>query len=452
MKEIISAQRSFFISNETKTIAFRKAMLLKLKATILKHEDEIYDALKADLNKSKTESFLTEVQMVLSEIEVSLKQLCSWQKPKRAKTPFFQFPSKSKIYREPFGVALIMSPWNYPFQLSLAPLVGAIAGGNCAILKTSKSSQATSEIVKKIIDEAFEKHYIFALSDQYSYDEILAEKYDIIFFTGSERVGKIVMEAASRHLTPVLLELGGKSPCIVEKTADPYIAAKRIVWGKFLNSGQTCVAPDYVLVDKTLEHELLDIIKLEITRLYGTPLENPDYPKIINRHHFERLKTHILNCNDKYGGLFLDSTMQIEPTLFLNASFNSPIMEEEIFGPILPIITYEKLSEAVTAIKKRPRPLALYMFTKDKALADAVINSVSFGSGCINDTVMQVANHHIPFGGVAQSGMGCYHGEYSFKAFTREKGILISKNYLDIPLRYPPYTKNKSSLLKKLMK
>lgn len=452
MKDILSKQREFFSTNETKTISFRKAMLQKLKASILLHEGEIYAALKQDLNKSETEAYLTEVQMVVSEIDVALKHLSSWQKPKRVATPISHFPAKSRIYREPFGIALVMSPWNYPFQLALAPVAGAISGGNCVVLKTSKNAPAVCNVIKKIIRHAFEEKFVCCVSDEYSYDEVLEQQYDIIFFTGSERVGKIVMEAASRHLTPVLLELGGKSPCIIEKTADLYIAAKRVAWGKFLNSGQTCVAPDYVLIEKSAEKEFVEILLIELERQYKTALENPDYPRIINLHHYNRLNSLIAGHKNKHGGACDDKTMQIEPTLFFDVSFDDEIMQEEIFGPILPIITYENLSDIVKKIKALPKPLALYMFSKDTAMIDAVINSISFGSGCINDTVMQLANHHLPFGGVSQSGMGNYHGKHSFDAFTREKGILFAKNYLDLPLRYPPYTQKKLNLIKKIMK
>lgn len=438
-------------------------MLKALSRAVLTHEQELYSALRSDLNKSEGEAYLTELSMVMSELKTARDKLLSWQKPKHAKTPISHFPAKSRIYREPYGCVLILSPWNYPVQLLLLPLIGAIAGGNCAILKPSKSSPAVSRLISELIAKTFPADYIAAIGpdESLSYDEILAIPYDLIFFTGSERVGKIVMEKAAKHLTPVVLELGGKSPCIIEKTADIKLAAKRIAWGKLLNAGQTCVAPDYLLVASQIKEEFINALKLELCNFHDDAIQNNTYPKIINRHHFDRLKAYIDKTPDKLfcesdtvaneKKAFDEATLKIPPIIFPNASFSDPVMQEEIFGPILPIISFSKIDDIIKEIKSRPRPLALYLFTQNKSVINQVITELSFGGGCINDVIMQIANHFLPFGGVSQSGMGSYHGKWSFNTFTREKSVLIGKRAPDIPLRYPPYTKKKLNLIKKFM-
>lgn len=452
MNLILEKQRMFFQSDKTKTIAFRKKMLLKLYYAVKNNEEQIYAALKSDLNKSEIESYLTELQMVYSEIRLALKKIATWQKPKKVKTPITHFPATSYIYHEPYGNVLILSPWNYPIQLALVPLVGAITGGNCAILKTSKSSKNVSYIIKKIINETFPNEYIYCASDEYSYDDILALQYDLIFFTGSENVGKTVMKAASKHLTPVVLELGGKSPCIIEKTANIKLAAKRLAWGKYLNSGQTCVAPDYVLIDSSIKESFLQEFTLQIKAMYQNPLTNPNYPKIITEHHFKRLIALIENEPNKFGGNSDKEKQIIEPTVFTNASFDDPVMKEEIFGPILPIISYENIKDVVKILKSKPKPLALYLFSENNSLTKSIINTLPFGGGCINDVIMHLANHHLPFGGAGSSGMGNYHGKFSFDTFTRNKSVLKGKSFLDIPLRYPPYTDIKLKMIYKITK
>ncbi|WP_077534678.1 aldehyde dehydrogenase [Massiliimalia massiliensis] len=452
MKDLMDRQNTFFRENRTKPEKFRREALSRLLRAVEERENEIYAALFEDLHKSEYEAYLTEIQMVKQEIKTSLKHLHRWMKPKRVGTPITHFPSSSRIYREPFGSVLILSPWNYPFQLCMVPLVGAIAGGNCAVVKPSRSSPHVAEVIHKIISEAFSEEYIACVSESISYDELLGQRYDLIFFTGSERVGKIVMEAASRHVTPVVLELGGKSPCIVDRTAPLDLAAKRIAWGKFLNAGQTCVAPDYVLVDRTVEKAFLEKLKEQIKALYGEALENPDYPKIINQHHFKRLSDYIDTCTDCWGGKTNPNSRQIEPTIFFRASFDDPIMQEEIFGPILPVIAYRDRNEMIDTVKRRPKPLALYLFSTDKLFTEQVMSEISFGGGCINDTVMHLANHHLPFGGVGGSGMGGYHGGYSFETFTHAKGILVGKPYLDLPFRYPPYREDQLRWVKRLTK
>lgn len=452
MQEILKKQRDFFNSQATKPVEFRIKMLKKLQNAILFNEELIYQALKSDLNKSQMEAYLTEVQIVLAEIKLAIKKVKKWQKPKRVPTPLTHFGSSSYVYSEPFGVVLILSPWNYPFQLAIAPLVGAIATGNCAVLKVSKSSVNTSNVIDKIIKETFDEEYICCTGDAYSYDEILSQKYDFIFFTGSENVGKIVMEAASKNVTPLVLELGGKSPCIIDSDANIELAAKRIAWGKFLNSGQTCVAPDYVMIDKSVKADFIKAIQKHIALMYQNALQNENYPGIINVHHFDRLSALIANEKSKIGGKTDAIKRKIEPTLFTQASHDDAVMQEEIFGPILPIISYDRIEEVIEILKNRPKPLALYLFSDNKQVTKTILSSVSFGGGCVNDVVMQIASHYLPFGGVGSSGMGCYHGKYSFDLFTHKKGIVKSNSFLDIPLRYPPYTKGKKSIIKMLTK
>ncbi|WP_229423248.1 aldehyde dehydrogenase [Massiliimalia timonensis] len=452
MNQLVQKQHDFFMTNCTKEESFRRKSLENLLQAIEKREPELYEALKQDLNKSEYEGYLTEVQIVKQEIKTALKSLHRWCKPKRVKTPVTHFPASSRVYREPFGVTLILSPWNYPFQLAMVPLVGAIAGGNCAVLKSSKSSPAVSGVIRRMLEDAFPEEYISCAPDEASYDEILAQKYDLIFFTGSERVGKIVMEAASKHLTPVVLELGGKSPCIVDKSAAIELAAKRIAWGKFLNAGQTCVAPDYVLVDQSVKKAFVSELQYQVKELYGHALENPDYPKVVNRHHFDRLTGYIKERDNVIGGASDEKTNRIEPTIFCDASWDEPAMQEEIFGPVLPVIAYDDPQQMIASIKARSKPLALYLFTKDRTFVQKIMKEVSFGGGCVNDVVMHLANHHLPFGGVGNSGMGQYHGDYSFEAFTHVKGVLWAKSYLDMPFRYPPYRESMFRWVKRLTK
>lgn len=452
MENLVKSQHIFFKTDATKDLRFKKEMLKKLEKSVLFYQDEICDALKADLNKSECESYLSEIQIVLSEIKLALKHIKKWSKPKKVFTPLTHFPGKSYIYNEPFGVTLILSPWNYPFQLSFVPLVGAICGGNCAILKTSKSSPHVSRIIETIIEKTFLPNYIACAKKGTKYDEILAQKYDLIFFTGSERVGKIVMEAAAKNLTPVILELGGKSPCIVEKSADISVAARKIAWGKYLNAGQTCVAPDYVLIDKGLKEAFVKKFEEEIAFMYGDALNNPDYPHIVNKEHFDRLMALINSEHNKYFNGCDAKSLCISPTVFTDASFEDEIMKNEIFGPILPIIPYSNISNALKYIKSKPTPLALYLFTSDRKIEKEIIKSLPFGGGCINDVIMHLANDHLPFGGFGSSGLGNYHGYFSFKAFTREKSIFKSKTFLDIPLRYPPYSKSKFDIIRIITK
>lgn len=451
IKLLVKKQKVFFETGLSKNVNFRKEKLICLYSVIVRNEELILDALKADLNKSKYEAYMTEVGIVLSEIKFMLKKITKWSKPKRVRTSITQAPGKSVIYHEPFGTTLIISPWNYPFQLAINPLIGAIAAGNTAILKPSNYSINTSKIIKQIIEEVFPEEYVSVVEG--GRDEntsLLDQRFDFIFFTGSVAVGKVVMEAAAKYLTPVCLELGGKSPCIVEKTADLRLAAKRIIWGKLINSGQTCIAPDYVLVDKVIKNQLLILMKEAIINFYEEKSLDCDYyPKIISNKHYDRLLKLVLNEEVYYGNE--TNGTQISPTILNNVSWNSPIMQEEIFGPILPILDFEDLSDAILKIKEREKPLALYLFSKNKEIQNKIVREISYGGGCINDTILHLSSETLPFGGVGNSGLGNYHGYYSFKTFSHEKGILKKGSLFDIALRYPPYNK-KMTLIKKILK
>lgn len=436
---IVKSQKEYFYTNATKDIAFRKNSLNKLLESIVEHEQAIYDALMHDLGKSKEEAYLTEVSVVISEIKFAIKNLEKWAAPKKARTPLKLFPGKSYILKDPYGTVLIMAPWNYPFQLAMCPLVGAIAGGNCVIVKASKSSPYTTQAIIDIVNSVFDRKYIYVIEEAVSYDEILNQPYDYLFFTGSERVGKTVMRAAAEHLIPVTLELGGKSPCIVDKTANIDLAAKRIMWGKVMNAGQTCVAPDYVVVHETVKDELILSLKKYAKEFIGDPFANDGYPKIINLHHYMRLMNAIAKENNVIGGRGDDKQNKIEPTIIPDATFESPMMKEEIFGPILPIITYDDLEELLLTLKHRPTPLACYIFSEDNDIIHQIEDTLCFGGGCVNDTILQIANSNLPFGGVGASGMGRYHGKYSFDTFTRCKSIYRNSTGTDIAMRYPPY-------------
>ncbi len=451
-KGVIKQQRDFFATGKTKGIDFRLEQLKTLSKAIIENEEEIMEALNRDLNKASFEAYGTEIGFVLDEIKYLRKNLPKWAKRKRVKTPIMHFLSSSYIYSEPYGVTLIMSPWNYPFQLALVPLVGSIAAGNCSIIKPSEYSPYTSAVLDKIIKDYFEPSYVAVLQGGIDLNKkLLQEKFDYIFFTGSTSVGKIVMKAASKHLTPVTLELGGKSPCIVDETADIDLAAKRIVWGKFLNAGQTCVAPDYILVQSSIKNRLITKMQEYIIKFYGNnPCNNDQYPKIINERHFKRLINLMKNGKIIFGGQYSEESYHIAPTILSDVAWENPIMQEEVFGPLLPLIEFEDLSEVVLEVKEQPKPLALYLFTDNREREKYIIDNISFGGGCINDTMVHLATQHLPFGGVGDSGMGGYHGKASFDTFSHKKGILKKSNLLDIPLRYPPYKKH-LKLLKKLM-
>lgn len=452
IQSVVERQRAYFLCDETKDISFRMDALRKLESAIQACEGEILKALKEDLNKSDFEAYATEIGIVYSELDDALKHLPGWARKKRVRTPVMHFKASSWMVPEPYGVVLIMSPWNYPFQLSLAPLIGAMAAGNCAVVKPSSYSPRTSAVVAKILGECFSEEYIAVVEGgREANQELLKQKFDYIFFTGSVNVGKTVMEAASKHLTPVTLELGGKSPCIVHKDANPELAARRIIWGKCLNSGQTCVAPDYLLVHRDIKDRVISAMKTSIIEFFGEkPCQSPEYPKIINEKHFNRLKGLLSDGRILVGGDVNEATHQIAPTIVDQITWESPVMQEEIFGPILPVLTFDDIDEVIAAVNSRPKPLALYLFTNDKSVEKRIVKSISFGGGCINDTIVHLATSFMPFGGVGESGMGRYHGKWSFDTFTHEKSILKKSCRLDIKLRYPPY-KDKMGLLKRFM-
>lgn len=450
-KEMLRAQRAYFRRGECKDVEFRIRQLKRLYQWICEHEQEIMDALYQDLNKSPFEAYATEIGIVKEEIRYALKHIRRWAAPRRVRTPITQFPSRSFIYPEPYGVTLIMSPWNYPFQLTVAPLVGAVCAGNCAVIKPSAYSPNTSRVIAEMVRGLFGAEYIAVVEGGREANQaLLDEKFDYIFFTGSVNVGRYVMEKASVHLTPVSLELGGKSPCIVDETADLKLAAKRIVWGKFLNCGQTCVAPDYILVQKNVRDRLVRQIERYIRKMYGKDaLHNPEYPKMISEKHFDRVAGLMEGAHVVSGGGRDRSLLKIEPTILDQVDWESPVMKEEIFGPLLPILTFYDMKEVIQMVNARPRPLALYYFTKDKKREAQILKHISYGGGCINDTVVHIATSHMPFGGVGNSGMGGYHGKDSFDTFTHKKSIMKKSRLIDIPIRYAPF-RNKLALLKKI--
>lgn len=439
--EVLKKQRQFFETGKTKDLDFRITQLKILREAIIGSEPEIMEALKKDLNKDAFDSYTTEIGIVLIELREAIKNLLKWDKRKRKRTSIIHFPASSYIYNEPYGLALIISPWNYPFQLAFAPLIGAIAAGNCAVIKPSEFSSHTSAVIEKLVKECFHEEYISVVSgDKETNQKLLKEKFDYIFFTGSVAVGKLIMSAAAKNLTPVTLELGGKSPCIVDQTANLPLAAKRIVWGKFMNAGQICVAPDYILVDQKVKKSLVEEIEKAIIEFYGREAHlDEKYPKIINENHYQRLLDLLRNQEIIWGGGHHGPSLKIEPSLVDNVTWDSPLMQEEIFGPILPIIEFKDIKEVASLVKCHPDPLALYLFTKDKSIAEKIIKEIPFGGGCINDVVMHLVNTNLPFGGVGNSGMGSYHGKYSYEAFSRKKVILRKSTLLDPPLRYPTH-------------
>ena len=452
---MIQAQHEFYFTGATKSAAFRKQQLSKLKQAIQLHKQEIVQALYKDLHKSEFEAYATEVGFVLDSIGYMLKHLEEWMKPEAVKTALHLQPAKSFIIREPYGSALIIGPFNYPFQLVMEPLIGAIIGGNCAIVKPSESAVNTAAIIKKIIESTFQPEYIRVVEGEREETSILIHApFDKIFFTGSVQVGKIVMKAAAERLTPVTLELGGKSPAIVDHTANLEVAAKRIVWGKFVNAGQTCVAPDYLMVHHKVKDQFIKQLKKTIKEFYGNDVQkSPDYGRIINARQFDRLRQLIRHegAHITLGGNMDESDLYIEPTILDGVSWNSPSMEDEIFGPILPIMTYDRLESAISQIRKYPKPLAAYLFSENERAIQYFLDELPFGGGCINDTVTHVGSAHLPFGGVGSSGLNAYHGRYSFEAFTHAKSILKKSTKFPVNIVFPPY-KNKVKLVKTLLK
>lgn len=443
LSEIVTKQREFFQTGTTLPVAYRKEALRRLKECIRKYDAEIRDALKADLGKSAFESYMCESGLVLSEITYMLKHLRSYAKEKTVRTPLAQFCSRSFKKPSPYGVVLIMSPWNYPFLLTLDPLVDALAAGNTAVVKPSAYSPHTGEVIAKIIHECFAEEYVaVVLGGRKENQTLLKEPFDYIFFTGSQAVGREVLRCAAEYLTPVTLELGGKSPCIIAKDANLKLAAKRVVFGKYLNCGQTCVAPDYIYCDNQVKEAFLAEVKKQITAQFGeNPLKNPDYGRIINEKHLERICGLMDAEKIVHGGRVKRETLQIEPTVMNHVEFSDAVMQEEIFGPVLPVVGFDSMDEAIKKLQKLQQPLAFYVFTSSKKTADRLLSECSFGGGCVNDTVIHLATSELGFGGVGASGMGAYHGKAGFDTFTHEKSIVDKKTWIDLPMRYQPYRK-----------
>ena len=454
IQSLIHQQRDYFQSGKTRPVQARIQALERLESAILHHEDDLYRALKTDLGKSPTESFLCEVGMTLSELRYVKKHVKAWSRKKTVLPSPAQLPGRCFIQPEPYGVTLILSPWNYPVLLTLEPLIGALAAGNCVVVKPSAYSPHVSALLRQLVEESFPPEYVAVVEGGRRENQALLEqKFDCIFFTGSPAVGREVMEKAAVHLTPVTLELGGKSPCIVDHTADLKLTARRIVFGKLLNCGQTCVAPDYLLVERPVKDRLLREIAGEITRMYGAkPLDNPDYGKIINEKHFTRLLGLLDRDKLVLGGETDPEHLRIAPAVLDGVTEDDPVMQEEIFGPILPVLTVDSLDQAIAFVQARPKPLALYLFTRDKGAQRQVFTQLSFGGGCINDTILHLTSSRLPFGGVGNSGMGSYHGKESFLTFSHRKSVLKSPIWPDLPLRYPPYTEKKNRLARRLLK
>lgn len=449
---LVAHQREFFESGITRPLPFRLEALRKLQKTLLDNESLINKAMKSDLNKSSFEAYMTETGMVLDEIRFHLKHLPRWAKTKTVRTPITQFHAKSFVVPEPYGVTLIMSPWNYPLQLCLEPVVGAISGGNCAVIKPSAYAPATSEAIAKIIGEAFPPEYMAVVEGgREQNNALLEEAFDYIFFTGSVEVGKAVMEAASRHLTPVTLELGGKSPVIVDETANLKLAARRIAFGKVLNAGQTCVEPDYLMIHNSVKESFLKEYAKALKEFFPGG-DMSEMPVIISEKHFQRVTQLLKGEKAVIGGGTDESRRFLEPTVLTDVSPDSPVMQEEIFGPILPLMTYTELDECIRFIRSRPKPLALYLFTESRAAEKRILNTCSFGGGCVNDTIIHLANPHMGFGGVGHSGMGSYHGKLSFDTFSHYRSIVRKSTWIDLPMRYHPYTEKKFKMIRSLLK
>ena len=449
IRTILRRQREYFATGATLSREFRAKQLGKLKASLQRHETELNDALQQDLGKSRMESYMCETGLTLSELTWMQKHLRGLMREKRVPTPLSQFAARSFRSPSPYGTVLIMSPWNYPVLLTLDPLIDAIAAGNTAVVKPSAYAPATAAVLKMILEECFQAEYVTVITGGRAENQaLLQQRFDMIFFTGGKTVGREVLRSAAEYLTPVTLELGGKSPCIVDATAKLPLAARRIVFGKYLNCGQTCVAPDYVLCDVRIRDRLVEAIRAEISRQFGAdPLQNPDYGKIINEKHFQRILKLMDPAKTVWGGSTLPEKLKIAPTVMDNVTFSDPVMQEEIFGPVLPVLTWDSLEGAVAKINSMAHPLALYLFTSDKKTARFVTSHCGFGGGCINDTIIHLATSEMGFGGFGESGMGSYHGKAGFLTFSHTKSIVDKKTWLDLPMRYQPYRKLNDKLI-----
>ena len=454
IKDILQQQNHFFSSGKTIPAEFRLKQLESLKEAMICHEADLAAALKEDLGKSRMESYMCEIGLTLSELTWMQKHLRSLMRSKRVSTPAAQFAAKSFRSPSPYGTVLIMSPWNYPVLLTLDPLIDAIAAGNTAVVKPSAYAPCTFDVMKTMIEECFPAHYVAVVDGGRAENQaLLQQRFDMIFFTGGKTVGREVLRHAAEYLTPVTLELGGKSPCIVDSTAKIRLVAKRIVFGKYLNCGQTCVAPDYILCDKRIRDELITAILAEIEKQFGKePLKNPNYGKIINEKHFERILGLINGEKLVYGGQSEPESLRIAPTVLNNITWDDAVMGEEIFGPLLPILTFDTLDEALDTVESHPHPLALYFFSEDKAAQKKVLDTCRFGGGCINDTIIHLATSDMPFGGVGESGMGSYHGRVGFETFSHYRSIVDKKTWMDLPIRYQKYTGLKEKMLRMFLK
>lgn len=450
MKGILKVQREYFLTGATQPVRARREALERLRQGIKQHEKELLEAMKEDLGKSATEAYMTEIGLALSEIRHVQRHLKTWMRPQRKSCPLTNFPARSKVVCDPYGVVLIIAPWNYPFLLLISPLIGALAAGNCCVLKPSELAPATAAAVTRMMEDTFPREYVTIVNGGVETSQVLLDlDFDYIFYTGNPAVGRIVMEKAARHLTPVTLELGGKSPVVVTESAHLRMAARRIVFGKFLNAGQTCIAPDYVLCERSTYEPFVRMLKEELTAMYGPrPLDNPDYGKIINRRHFDRLCLLIDKAKVVAGGETQPDRLRISPTILAGVLPTDAVMQEEIFGPLLPIIPVNDTEEAFRFIQSRPHPLALYLFTTNAAVEKRFMTGLQFGGGCVNDVISHIVPHNLPFGGVGQSGIGAYHGRDSFLNFSHRKAIVRRGTWPDIPLRYPPYREWKEKIVR----
>ncbi len=449
--DVVEKQRAFFDSGATRPVKYRIEQLKRFKKVFLQYEDKMYEALKKDFNKPVFETYTSELGLILEEISVMIKNLENWATPQYVSTSLGNLPARSYIYPDPYGVVLVIGAWNYPIQLTLLPVVGAIAAGNTVIIKPPRVAKHAYDVMVELITECFDQQYVSCLDVEIGHSEMLEQRYDYIFFTGGISVGKIIARAAAEHLTPTTLELGGKSPCIVDETASIEVAARRIIWGKCLNAGQTCVAPDYLLVHEDVKDKLFEAMKKVVKEFYGEDAsKSVDYASIINDKHFDRLSSMIKDGTIVLGGKFDAAKRHIEPTVITDIDFNHPLMQDEIFGPILPAFTFKTLDEAFKIVKSYEKPLAFYVFSSNYKNQQRCMNEIQFGGGCINDTVAHLLNHDLPFGGVGHSGIGAYHGKHSFDTFTHFKGVMNKVTWPDIPLRYPPYN-GKLGIIKKVI-
>jgi aldehyde dehydrogenase (NAD+) len=453
LSALFESQKKFFASGKSREVSFRQEALRKLRSAILMHEQELYEALRNDLHKSPFESYASEIGFVLEELRYHLKKLKKWARPRHVSSTIVSFPASARLTWEPLGTVLIIAPWNYPFQLMMAPLIGAISAGNTVILKPSEIAENTAAVIEKIVNSSFEKASIRVVTGGVDVSQdLLKLKFDHIFFTGSPRVGKIVMQAAAKNMVPVTLELGGKSPCIVDETAPLKLTARRIVWGKLLNAGQTCIAPDYLWVHEKVKNDLIEELKKAIRKAYGKDARlSPDFPRIITRANMERLVALLEGARVVYGGHYDKEEKYFEPTILDQVSFDLPVMQQEIFGPILPVLGYTDVDEVIRQVNARPRPLALYVFSKNKTFLNRMVKNIPAGGVTLNDTLMHIVSSKLPFGGVGNSGIGKYHGFYSFQTFSNAKPVVRRGTWLDVPIRYAPYGK-KLRIIKYLMR